>query len=227
MSEEEAVLERWLGTKQPLVLPRLIGKGPLDWEPVDGRAGYVGTLDHTPNRVALESVLGRLRQLGSAGIEIRLVGRPTSIGEALSEEYPFVHYLGPLGDNALRTEAATWSLFLNPIFWLARGASMKLGRALAWGLPILSTRSAVRGYEWTDGDLAVTPDDPGAFASRMLDILSGASNVSRLKEESERVRRSSPSVDELGRRLTQALERAPATVPNPRQVVIRGGRGER
>ena len=56
MTPEEEILERWLGANRTLVLPRVIWQRPIDWQPVSGRVGFVGTLNHTPNLVALEAI---------------------------------------------------------------------------------------------------------------------------------------------------------------------------
>jgi hypothetical protein len=109
MSSEEAVLERWLGSRRTVVLPRLISSDPLPWQPRPDRCGYVGTLDHTPNRVALERVCSELDTAGAAPLELRVVGSPAIRGEAIARRFPFVKYLGRLGDDALRAEASTWS----------------------------------------------------------------------------------------------------------------------
>ena len=82
-------------------------------------------------------------------------GSPNSIGNQLAAKYPFVTYLGYLDNNALETEAATWTCFINPVFYYSRGVSTKLAKALSWGLPVVTTTIGCRGYVWTMGSLNI------------------------------------------------------------------------
>lgn len=205
MSAEEAVLERWLGARRTVVLPRLISAHPLPWQPVPARCGYVGTLDHTPNRIALERVCAELDTAGTGSLELRVVGSPALQGEAIARRFPFVKYLGRLGDDALRAEASTWNVFLNPILWLSRGASMKLGVALGWGLPVLTTRTGARGYEWSDGNIPTCSDDASVFASELKGLLHDRAALAAAKSASERAAASAPSLQELAERLRAAV----------------------
>ena len=204
MSREEETLERWLGAKATVCLPRIVRPSFLEWKLVPGRVGYVGTLEHTPNRVALEEICAIIGETGLA-TELRLVGRPEVIGRELHARYPFVSYLGGLSDADLRAEAATWSLFVNPIFWLARGASMKLGQALALGLPVLTTQSGARGYEAWEGELSVTPDNAVDFVSEMEALLGDAARLEECRRQSVLFANSVATAEELGLRLLAAV----------------------
>lgn len=206
MSEEEAVLERWLGARRVVVLPRLLAPDPLPWRPVAGRMGYVGTLDHTPNRVAVTEICTELARLRPpAGMELRLAGSPAAVGEHLARAYPFVKYLGRINDDALRAEAATWSLFLNPVLWLSRGASMKLGSALRWGLPVLSTRSGARGYEPGGAPVPLCQDNAADFATRALRLLAAPGELDAARAASVAACASAPDLAALAARLRSAL----------------------
>jgi hypothetical protein len=206
MSPEEEVLERWLGARRIIVLPQIIRPSPLKWEPVASRIGYVGTLDHTPNKVALEKICEEISRQRVQGLEIRLVGKPAAQGEAFTARFSFVKYLGGLDDESLRKEASGWSLFLNPIFWLSRGASMKLGQALAWGLPVLSTRSGARGYQLEGGQLPVTNDDPVEFVRELGWIVHTPGEPERIRAQVNMVAASSPTTNSLGQLLASRLK---------------------
>lgn len=184
LSHEEEVLERWLGASRVVYLPRHIEPNLLDWRPVRGRAGFVGTLDHTPNRVALEKIGGQIQNSGTSGINLRVVGRPVEAGVALAGRFPSLSYLGPLGEEELQQEVQTWSLMLNPVFWMSRGASMKLARALGWGIPTLSTRSGTRGYQ-TDGyGIEITEDRAEDFCGRLAALLDAPERIEEMRTRS-------------------------------------------
>ena len=206
MTGEEEVLERWMGARATTVIPRLIKYAPLKWTPVNRRVGFVGTLDHTPNRVALEAVLEHFSRIRPPeDFEIRLVGRPSRLGVEFAERYSFVTYCGGLSDEDLRAEAMTWSLFLNPIMWLSLVASMKLGQALGWGLPVVTTRSGRRGYEWKEGDVPTSDDDASRFTEATLHIIQERSRVCAVRDESIHAAQTSPTLDELGVRVTAMI----------------------
>ena len=205
MSEEEETLERWLGATTTVVLPRVIHSRPLDWQPIMGRVGFVGTLNHTPNRVALERLCEELVCLNTTDFEFRLVGGPDDIGRALAAKYSFVQYLGRLDDAALQREAVSWSLFLNPIFWLSRGASMKLGQSLSWAIPSLSTRAGARGYHLAPGLLFLTEDSADAFAAKLRDLVHDKESLTAVRSRLLSSGEDWPDVNSLALRLTSIL----------------------
>lgn len=204
MSEEEQVLERWLGAPQTFFFPRLVRCDPLEPRPVEGRAGYVGTLNHTPNLVALERTLRVRQTMGSLKGEVRIVGGPPEIGRDLEARYEGVRYLGPLSAAELREEAASWSLFLNPIYWLAKGASMKLAQALAWKIPFLSTRSGARGYVVPGLERWTVDDRPELFVERWQNLMvSGQEGRRQFEAAWEKSQPQWPDAESVGRKLRE------------------------
>lgn len=204
MSKEEESIERWLGAKKTIFLPRTISVDSVHRSPVGGRVGFVGTLNHTPNRVALEEICKAL-STSLSNIELRLVGRPETFGQNLASRYNFVTYLGALDELALRAEVSTWRLFLNPVFWLSRGASMKLGKAISWKIPYLTTRSGARGYELDNAHLLTTSDVPGEFVNRLLALIEDEAQMNRAEQIVMQNQVDSPTIEILARRLSSAL----------------------
>jgi glycosyltransferase involved in cell wall biosynthesis len=151
LAEFEAEIERWLGAREVMVVPRTITAAPLCWAPVDGRIGFVGRLDHPPNLEGLLLTLDALGLRDTSRIEVRIVGAPDDFGAKLSERYSFVSYRGSLSEDKLVEEAATWTCAINPIFCFARGASTKLAIMVSWGIPVVTTPQGQRGYEWRGG----------------------------------------------------------------------------
>ena len=182
MSEEEETLERWLGAKLTFVIPRVVVPAVLPWTPVRNRVGYVGSLGHPPNKVALTSVCEALARRGAA-VELRLAGGPAATGQSFAARFPFVSYLGPLSEADLEKEASTWNLFLNPIFWLSRGASMKLAKALGCGIPTLTARNGRRGYLYHEAEMISTSADTAqAFADQLITSLASPADLQKVRE---------------------------------------------
>jgi hypothetical protein len=206
MSREEVAIERWLGTREVLFLPRLVEEDCLPWQPNYKYVGYVGTLNHTPNLVALEAVLEEIAKRPAAPLRCRVVGGPVEIGKQLADKYPFVDYLGRLSDQELMDEAKQWAFFLNPIFWYSRGASMKLAKAIGWGLPIITTQAGRRGYDWRTGNLLVTPDDAKSFVNILWKELLINQRAGFWQGQTILVQNSSPNLNDLSEALLKQLK---------------------
>lgn len=206
MSEEESAIEKWLGINHPFYIPRLIQKDSLiERHPQRHVFGYVGTLNHTPNIIALTQLFDQLRSEG-AHTEIRIVGQPKAIGENLAKQYPFVRYLGPLSDEDLFEEVKNWGFFINPIFNYSRGASMKLAKAIEWEIPILTTIAGRRGYLVNNGSWIETDNTPKAMAAQMHNLLQlSATDYESLALQIKAIKASSIEATELGQLLRNKL----------------------
>lgn len=167
LSKEEQVLERWLGSTRTHFLPRIIALTESRWTPEPGLFGFVGTLNHPPNFDALEQILIKL-EARAPDVKVDIVGGPASLGEQLARRFSSVNYLGRLSDADLVRVSSQWTAFLNPIFWLSRGASFKLGTALELGLPIISTLSGARGYQIPSECLAMVNDNADDFVTQIV-----------------------------------------------------------
>lgn len=203
ISPFDADCERWLGTGKVSWIPRTIVAAPIDRNPVPGRFGYIGTLDHSPNLEGLVSILAEMDRVGSKALRIRVIGGPERLGRWLTSNYESVDYLGPLDDDAARHEAASWNGFVHPIFCLPRGCSTKLAGALSWGLPIVTTPEGRRGYEWHDGAL-IEVDSPASFVTQMIALTDPAADRDAA-DKVARVVRSSPTLAEVATRVSVFL----------------------
>lgn len=204
MSQQESVLEQWLGSRKVIVLPRIVVTQPVRWQPAARRFGFVGTLDHSPTRIALEQVFEELSRIGQ-NWTCRVTGSPAIIGTSLARRFPMVQYLGALTDSELRQESATWRFMIHPVFWLARGASMKFGTALNWQIPVLTTEFGARGYEWHIGNIQFAESDPVAFAQRIVHLLSDDDALLQMQSNVVQASQSSPDVEILAARLRDAI----------------------
>jgi hypothetical protein len=223
LSAFEVEIERWLGSQRVGWVPRVVTADPLDWHPMIGRAGFVGTLDHPPNREGLELFLAALSESGvAADVRVRVVGGPAAIGENLARRHPAVDYLGPLSDPDLRAEAATWCCFAHPLFCYARGASTKLAIGLGWEIPVVTTPEGCRGYEWRSGELALARS-PAEFAARVR-RLNDPAEQSAAQASVRAVVASSPDLAAAAARLRQILDADPPLTERSNPVSPGGSR---
>lgn len=196
LSETEQHINNWLGAKRSFFIPRTYKPHFLPWAPVEGRVGFVGTLDHLPNYQGLVLYLDELQGLSTDGVCVRIVGGPEAIGRTLQQRYPCVEYLGRLDAKSLEAEASSWSLFLNPIFWFSRGASTKLAQGINWGLPILTTPAGNRGYTISNDQLA-TVYSANEMARKTIECLTNPEQLALLASEAQTIANSGPTYAQI------------------------------
>ncbi len=167
MSLEEESIEKWLGANNTFFFPRIIKLNPIQHKPEPRKIGFVGTLNHTPNFLALKDICKEL-SLSKFSAKLIIVGGGEEQGVELASAYPFVFYLGRLDNEDLINEVSTWAYFLNPIFWYSRGASMKLAQALSWNVPVISTIAGARGYKFKKQFLKLTPNNANEFVNELI-----------------------------------------------------------
>jgi glycosyltransferase involved in cell wall biosynthesis len=184
LSEQEVAINQWLGANRVLYLPRLLSPDFINWQPVTPNAGFVGTLDHLPNALGIEKLADEL-QLNNFAHKLQVIGGPPHVGKQLEKKYPFIQYKGPVPDSNLVNEVKTWSVFLNPVFWYARGASTKLAQAINWGMPTITTPAGRRGYYLTDETIVADDNTPKAFAQKLIKALKEPEYLLQLKKASE------------------------------------------
>jgi hypothetical protein len=201
ISPFDADVERWLGTRRVVWLPRVVTPQPLAWQPMPGRLGFVGTLDHAPNLEGLVSILEVMARQQTKGMTVRVVGS-REIAEWLRVRFAHVEVLGALDDATLAVEAATWTAFLHPIFCLPRGASTKLALGLSWEIPVVTTAPGRRGYVWGEGG-PLEADTPEAFVAACQALDPAAAQRSR--HDVQRAVASSPTVGSVASQMRAFL----------------------
>lgn len=202
VSEVEREIENWLGAKNVFMVPRTIHPNFLDLTPVKNRVGFLGDLSHFPNKSGIVLFCDALKKL-SHTTNVRIVGGPSHIGEALQNQYPFITYLGYLDNATLKKECVSWSLFLNLVFYYSRGVSTKLAKPLEWGLPVISTTAGTRGYTWKKGKMLIaeTADDM-AFA-----VVNTVDNEADLIQAAKEIALSMPTLTDIMDELRPQLEK--------------------
>ncbi|MCA3693463.1 glycosyltransferase [Aquidulcibacter sp.] len=198
LSEYDANTETWLGSRRSTWLPRTVKPEPLEWSPVLGRFGFVGTLDHAPSLEGLVQVLEEIERQKARQLSVRVVGAPPRLGRWLAERFPSVSYLGALNDADLNEEACSWNGFLNPIFCQARGCSTKLAMALNWQIPILTTPIGRRGYLWSEGSLAEA-EHPRTFVEAMIQAQASEAVARTLQDQVRIASLASPTLPEVAK----------------------------
>jgi hypothetical protein len=212
----EVEICRWLGARSVSWWPRTLERNRmLTWRPSGGRVGVIGTLDHPPNLEGIFLFCAALQELGGGGPRVRIISRSAPVGRDLAAKYSFVDYLGPLEDQqAVTNEVATWSAFAHPIFCHAMGCSTKVATGLSWGLPLLTSRAGLRGYQENRIPVYDTPAEMAVRAAELM-IPDAAAHARQLTLE---VLGSAPDVREIGRRfcvdLSLDLGRRHATLGN-------------
>ena len=203
LSETERQIENWFGGRKVVFLPRRLYADFLSYDPIPGRVGFMGRLDHPPNLQGMAILLDQLQKTDHSKIKIRLVGAPESYGRELQQRYPFIEYLGELSDKDLEKEVAGWSLLLNPVWWYSTGASTKLSRAISWGVPIISTTAGMRGYDWRQGALLVA-DTPEEMAGWMLRIAPDPAQVQHWAGQTRTIAVNGPTPEDLAAKIKSA-----------------------
>ncbi|MBI1780014.1 MAG: glycosyltransferase family 4 protein [Sphingobacteriales bacterium] len=205
VSPIEEALEKWMGAKKVLMIPRTIERKDLNRNPVCGRVGFIGDLSHWPNFFGIDMLCQALSSvIKEKSIEVRVVGSPSSVGESLAIKYPFVHYTGYLNNEELKQEVAAWAFFLNPVFYYSRGVSTKLARALEWGLPVITTSIGCRGYIWKQGN-PVFAETPEEMARKICESAVHQSAIQKASLEIEQLIASAPSLETISDELKQLI----------------------
>ncbi|UKT64385.1 glycosyltransferase [Pedobacter mucosus] len=184
ISEQERYIGQWLGAKKTLFLPRILKPQFINWKPENKVIGFVGTLDHHPNYEGIELFANHLQNINFDGT-LKLVGGPSAIGEKFARKYSFISYRGQLSNDELPIEVSKWSIFVNPIFWYARGSSTKVSQFISWGIPILSTRAGIRGYHLANTNFLTKDDTPKNLSELVINSLHSFEVLSILKKISE------------------------------------------
>lgn len=191
VSPVEENIEKWIGSKHTFMVPRTITVNKIELKPELKRVGFIGDLSHWPNKYGIEEICKALKKQ-SYQINLRLVGTHENTGNKLAKEYPFVDYLGFMSNDALEKEAATWTFFLNPVFYYSKGVSTKLAKALGWGIPVISTSAGLRGYEWKEGDVIIAKDAP-SMARLIMENAKSLDSILHAQKEIQKIVSSSPS----------------------------------
>lgn len=196
VSEVEEHIEKWIGAENVKMIARTIPDNKKEHQPVKGRVGFFGDLSHSPNFFGIKMLCDSLLKLHANEIELRLVGTDTEIGQLLHKKYAFVNYLGYLSEGDLEKEIITWTFALNPVFYYSRGVSTKLGKALSWGLPVITTLRGMRGYQWQNGEL-LNCNSPTEMAILILKYSKDLKAAAYYRNQIELIKATAPGLQQM------------------------------
>jgi GT2 family glycosyltransferase/tetratricopeptide (TPR) repeat protein len=219
VTEEDAdVVRRHVPGADVLVLPN--AHGELDPGPgFAERAGctFVGNFNHPPNGDAVawwKAEIGPALASLLPEVELTVVGNdPQGVAAAMAG--PGVKVAGTVPSTLPYLHAARVS-----VAPLRFGAGMKgkVGEALAAGLPVVATSTAVEGMGVVDGEHVLVADTPAEFAEAVARLHSDEALWERLRVAGRKHVREHFGVDRMRRGVAELL--APATravTPHNRQ----------
>jgi GT2 family glycosyltransferase len=152
----------------------------------ENRSGllFVGGFGHPPNREGIlwfvESVLPHLKSAGF-NQEISLVGTQVTEKEKEFFESEGITVLGNL--KSLQDVYSKSLISICPLK-SGRGLKGKIAEALSFGLPVVTTKFGVEGFNEVDRDCIKVADDGVSFAKEILNISGNRENWTKLHHSS-------------------------------------------
>lgn len=144
------------------------------------RIGFVGRLDHEPNRDGIEWFIHqcwpRIRAV-IPDVKLRLVGPGT---EPLQNTQLNIESLGWL--PSATEEIRTWSAMVVPIR-VGAGTCVKVAHGFSQRCPIVSTSVGARGYNCLHGREMYIADSPEMFANACVEIVQNPGKAHQLAEK--------------------------------------------
>ena len=140
-----------------------------DVPPFEQRSGlfFIGSFEHAPNGEAVDYLVSEImprvsREIPDISLTIVGSSMPDTIKQLASDN---LKPLGYVADIAPCFESAR--LFVAP---LLHGAGMKgkVGQALSYGLPVVTTPVGAEGIGLSDGENVLIANDPDQFATQIL-----------------------------------------------------------
>jgi glycosyltransferase involved in cell wall biosynthesis len=142
---------------------------------------FIGNFLHRPNgdavRYFVDEILPALRRL-LPGVSLSVIGGnvPPEVSKLESADVRilgFVENVEPLFHSA--------RVFVAPLRFGA-GMKGKIGQALSFGLPVVTTSIGAEGMGFTDGDQVMIADSPSKFAEAVTQVYSDCDTWQRLAD---------------------------------------------
>lgn len=165
---------------------------------------FVGNFNHRPN---IDAVLFLHRKIFPhirrhlPDVKVFVVGNnpPPQIRKLHSEAFVVTGYvedLGPYLKNA--------RISINPLTYGA-GMKGKIGEALSWGLPVVTTSIGAEGMDLVDKEHAMIADDPKEFARRVVELYNNRALWEKLSANGKRIVEQRWSPDAIQKRIESSF----------------------
>lgn len=181
---------------------------------------FVGSFRHSPNVDAVvyfcHEILP-LIQLHAPRTTVTIVGdAPTDEVRALASDRVTVTGFVPSTEPYLRTGGIS-------IAPLRFGAGMKgkIGEAMSYGLPVVSTAVGAEGFGFVPGEQLLVADDSASFAQAVLALHSDRSLYERIRRAGHAFIESSYGPAAVGRMVLDAVDRVSMLQPRPISLLRR------
>jgi O-antigen biosynthesis protein len=168
-SDDKHAMEREVPGKAIAVLPTIHETRVLG-PPFENRSGllFIGNMAHRPNHDGMIYFLGEIYPLirqALPDITLQIVGDNVSPIAALASEHVKIEGYVPDVEPLLRS----CRVFIAPIRFGA-GLKGKIGEAMAYGLPVVTTSIGAEGFGLTHKEHIMIGDDPERFAAAVVDL---------------------------------------------------------
>ncbi|WP_179374542.1 glycosyltransferase [Winogradskyella wichelsiae] len=182
VSEVEKNLEYWLHSNKVVYLPRIYEPDFLEWDPIEGRIGFLADFTHLPNLYGVEKLCEELnkREIPS-NLKIILVGQGDERINSVVAKYTFIERLGYLDEQDLKKELGSWIFYLNIVLYYSKGVSTKLAKGMNLGLPIITTNQGNRGYLLEKLD-TITAKNVEEFTDILLRVCNNKDVASEIRD---------------------------------------------
>jgi glycosyltransferase involved in cell wall biosynthesis len=202
---EASIIQELAPTSHAVVLPTV---HPIPTEPLpgyDGRTGilFIGSYQHDPN---VDAVMYFARQIFpeiAARIDAQFfvlgADPPAEVLALQSPRIVVTGYLPSVDEYFLRAK-----VFVAPMRYGA-GMKGKIGHALAFGVPVVTSSVGAEGMDLADADAALIRDEPNEFGAAVLGLYEDAELWRRLSRRGQEVVRERWTPDVMARRLEALL----------------------
>ncbi|MDI9556513.1 MAG: glycosyltransferase [Pseudomonadota bacterium] len=166
---------------------------------------FVGNFNHRPNIDSVEFLCDEILPLLQAelpDVKTHIVGNnpPEAVKKRASDRVVVTGYV-----ENLAPYLKTARISLSPLRYGA-GMKGKVGEALSWGLPVITTSIGAEGMGLVDGHDALIADDPREFAMKVIRLYNDAELWNRLSANGKRTVETQWSPEAIRQRLTAALQ---------------------
>jgi GT2 family glycosyltransferase/SAM-dependent methyltransferase len=211
-AEEEKVVQAFVHGTATVVLPNVHGPVVGDLPGFDERSDllFIGSYLHPPNIDAMLWFVQEVMPLVTARVpaHLTILGQepPDEVRRLAGPDVTVTGYVPSVDEYFRRAR-----VFVAPLRYGA-GVKGKVGQAMTYGLPIVTTQIGAEGMGIVDGIHALVRDDPAAFAEAVVDLLASAELWNRIAAGScELVRQYSPEA--MAARLREMLNLATSRSP--------------